>query len=231
MSMKIRTVGFTGAGHGKAGHARGFTTIELLIVMAISLTTAAVAIPGYLSMTRYLRIAGDARDLNGLTAQAKMRAAQDFTHARLHANLTANTFQLEIWDKTGNGGAGCWKTENDNANPCTSQSNSPVQSLSQGVSFGFGTVGAAAPNPQTIIAQAPACTTGVAGGTPGSTIASTACIEFNSRGVPVSASGSPTASDAVYVTDSNTVYGVTVMISGMMQDWYANASTTAWQAR
>lgn len=214
----------------KIGPASGLTTIELVFGLLISLVAAAVAIPGYASMTRYLRIAGDSRNLGGTVAEAKMRAAQDFTHARTRANLSANTFQLEVWDKTGNGGSGCWKTDGDIGNQCTGSS-SPVQSLSQGVSFGFGTAAAALPNPQTPIAQAPACGVGVAGGTATATIPNTACIEFNSRGIPIAASGSPTANDALYVTDTNTVYGVTVIASGLLQQWSTSASTTQWQSR
>jgi prepilin-type N-terminal cleavage/methylation domain-containing protein len=209
---------------------RGFTFLEVLIVVAISAVMAAVAIPGYLSMTRYLRIAGDSRDINATIALAKMRAAQDFTHARVHADLVSNTYALEVWDKTGNGGAGCWKTEGDSINPCTATA-SPTVRLSQGVSFGFGSASAGNPNPQSTIAQAPACTDGVAGGAVGSTYSNTACIEFNSRGIPLAQSGSPATNDALYITDLNTVYGVTVIGTGLIQIWSTSASETAWQHR
>ena len=221
---------YTRARHAKIRDSRGFTTIELLIVLVISLIAAAVAIPSYNTVTRYLRIAGDARDLNSTIAQAKMRAAQDFTHARVHADLVANTFQLEVWDKTGNSGAGCWKTDGDSVNPCTATSTLP-QPLSRGVSFGFGSAGAGNPNPQTVIAQAPTCSTGVAGGATASAIANTACIEFNSRGIPVDASNSPTPSDALYLTDANVVYGITVIQPGLIQSWSTSASDTNWQPR
>jgi Tfp pilus assembly protein FimT len=226
----MSTHSYARAGRGKVCHSRGFSTVELVIVMLLLLAIASMAVPGYTSITRYLRIAGDVRDLQGLTAQAKMRAAEDFTHARVRANLDANTFQLEVWDKTANGGAGCWKTDGDSVNQCTATS-SPVQRLSEAVQFGFASVGAGAPNPQAVIAQAPACSSGVAGGPAGSSIANTACIEFNSRGIPVALSGSPTANDALYVTDSNTVYGVTVITSGLIQNWTTEVATTAWRPR
>jgi Tfp pilus assembly protein FimT len=208
-------------------NSRGFSTLELLFVVAIGLVLAGFAIPGYASMSRYLRISGDARVLNGVIAEAKMRAAQDFTHARVYVDLAANTYHLEYWSK----GANCWKTDGDAVNRCTAAGTSPVQPLSTGVTFGFGTVGAALPNPQTVIAQAPACLNGVAGGASLGTAGNTACIEFNSRGIPVAASGSPTANDALYLTDQNSIYGITVISSGLIQDWSSPATSTAWTAR
>ena len=211
---------------GKDHDARGFTILELVIVMMVTLTIAAVAVPGYLSMMRYLRIAGDSRDLDGLVAQAKMRAAQDFTHARVRTDLIANTFQLEVWDKAAN----CWNADGA-PGVCTTSATPLQQSLSQGVTFGLGGAGAGGGNPQAVIAQAPACISGVAGAAPGATYPTTACIEFNSRGRPVAANGSPTANDALYVTDARSVYGVTVIVSGLIQMWSTSASTSAWQAR
>jgi prepilin-type N-terminal cleavage/methylation domain-containing protein len=228
---QMRTQPRAGARHRKVVDQRGFTAVEVVMVMVISLAVAAMAIPGYSAMMRYLRIAGDVRDLNGMVAEAKMRAAQDFTHARVHADLTNNTFTLEYWDKTANGGAGCWKTDGDGVNRCTLLSGSPVQKLSPGVSFGTGTTSAGGLNPQTTIAQAPACSSGVAGGPTASTLpGSTACVEFNSRGLPLANSGSPTI-DALYITDGNTVYGVTAIISGLIQIWTTTESGSNWQAR
>lgn len=217
---------------GKPAGQNGFSLLELLIVIAIASIVAVLAVPSYQSITRYMRIAGDARNLNGIIAQAKMRAAADFTHARAYADLNANTFHLETWNKAGNGGAGCWQTDGDTANPCTVAGTSPVQPLSQGVAFGFGTAGAGAPNPQTTIAQAPLCgTVAAVSGVANGTVANTACIEFNSRGVPIDLTGKPTAKDALYVTDQNSVFGVTVIASGMMQDWQTSAATTSWEHR
>lgn len=216
----------------KTARQHGFSLLELLIVIAIAAVVAALAVPGYTSITRYMRIAGDARSLNGVIAEAKMRAAADFTHARAYADLGANTFHMEIWNKAGNGGAGCWQTDGDSANPCTVAGTSPVQPLSQGVTFGFGNATAGAPNPQPIISQAPRCgtkaaVTGVANGV----IDNTACIEFNSRGVPIDLTGKATANDALYITDQSSVYGITLIASGMAQSWQTSAATTSWQHR
>src|SRR5713101_744440 len=83
---------------------QGFSTLELLIVVSISLIMAALAIPGYNTIRRTLRISGDGRDLNGSINEAKLEAASGFTRARLYADITANTFHIETWNKTANGG-------------------------------------------------------------------------------------------------------------------------------
>src|SRR5437763_5485331 len=107
---------------------RGFSTLEMTIVMLMSLIVAAIAVPSYTRVASYLRSVGDLRSINGLTAQAKMRAAADFTHARAYMDTANNTFHLETWDKTNN----CWHTEGEAAGTCTG-GNSPVVNLSQGV--------------------------------------------------------------------------------------------------
>jgi type II secretory pathway pseudopilin PulG len=208
---------------------RGFTLIEAVIVFALTLILAALAVIGYQSILRYLRIAGDARSVNGLIAQAKMRAAADFTHARVYADLGANTYHLEVWNPNGNGGAGCWQT--DNGGPGCTTATSPVQRLSTGVTFGFANVPAGAPNPQVAIAQAPLCDAALVNGVPNGTIANTSCIEFNSRGVPIALNGKPTANDALYVSDGTSVYGTTLLASGMMQDWSTTIVNPKWQVR
>src|SRR5260370_8031177 len=162
---------------------RGFSVVEVLTVMVIVFIVAAFAVMGYAAVNRYWRSAGDLRDLNGIVAQAKLGAAADFTHARAYADLGANTFHLETWNKAGN----CWQTVGDAANPCTVAA-SPVLSLSSGVRFGFGAVGAPPPNTQPAgIGQAGACSTGTPGAPAGigGAIATTACIVFHSRGPPL----------------------------------------------
>jgi hypothetical protein len=85
-------------------------------------------------------------------------------------------------------------------------------------------------NTQTTIGQAANCVndTGVA-------IANTACVLFNSRGIPVAPNGAPpnvgapTADDALYVTDGTAVYGMTVSATGQIRLWRTNpTSTPAW---
>jgi type II secretory pathway pseudopilin PulG len=206
----------------------GFSTLELLIVIAMSIVITAIAIPQYVRTSAYLRAAGDLRALNGVTAQAKMRAAADFTHARAYADLGANTFHLEIWNKTGNGGAGCWQTDGDNANACTVAA-SPVFNLAQGDAFGTGglTQGPTIAQQPTIPAQVACQSTNGGNGT----IPNTECIVFNSRGIPIDANGAPLATGAVYLTNGTVVNGITVSATGSIQAWTSPVSSASWRGQ
>ena len=208
----------------QGGRTRGFTLLEVLVVLAVTAILMAFAVPKFQRITQVLRISGDMRDITGTVGQAKMHAAADFTHARARANLVANTFQLEIWNKAGEG---CWQTVGDPVNPCTIGT-SPIQPLSTGVTFGFGAMGAPPPNTQPALAQAAACRIGYGGGPALGTIAGTACIEFNSRGLAIDAAGAPNGTGAFYVNNGNMVYGLTMAAAGPPLNWsgYDRANST-----
>ena len=80
-----------------------------------------------------------------------------------------------------------------------------ITPLSLGVTFGFGTVATAPPNTQTNIAFSGACRVGLTAAT--ATIANTACIVFNSRGLPIDGAGLPFGGHALYLTDGKAVVG------------------------
>jgi prepilin-type N-terminal cleavage/methylation domain-containing protein len=187
----------------------GFTLVEVLIVTAIVVVVAAIGIPTLTTITRNLRTGGDARDLNGAIVLAKMRAASDFAHARVYADLSANTFRVEIYPSPS--GPNSWTTEGG------------TTSLSQGVTFGYGSL-TSAPSGMASLSQAPLCLQDdlVA------TYSNTACIMFNSRGIPVDPTGTPTSADALYVTDGNSVTGVTVVATGLTRVWRSDASSATW---
>jgi Tfp pilus assembly protein FimT len=216
-----------------AQHERqaGFSTLELLIVVAMSVIITAIAVPSYLNTAAYLRAAGDLRSLNGVTAQAKMRAAANFTHARVYADLGGNAYQLQVWYKAGNAGAGCWVADSDPTNTClTYTSGHPsgtAFNLSQSVTFGFGTL-ATGPTPgQPTPKQAAACLDN-ANSTLGS---STACVVFNSRGIPIDSTGAPLATGAFYLTNATVVDSVTVSATGSIQAWSSSATSANWLAQ
>src|SRR5437879_11118478 len=128
----------------------------------------------------------DVRMISVLTAPDKLRAASDFTHARVYANLNGNAFQLQVWNKAG----GCWVADSDPTNTCiTYTSSAPsgtVTNLSQGDSFGFGALTAGPTPGQTTIGQSAQGLDNY-----GTAIANTACIEFNYRSIPIATTTPP----------------------------------------
>src|SRR2546422_1370958 len=60
------------------GH-RGFSMIELMIVVVVGIILTAMAIPTFRTIQRNLRTGGDARDINGEIVLAKMRADRKST--------------------------------------------------------------------------------------------------------------------------------------------------------
>ena len=189
----------------------GFSFIEILAVLGILSTLLAVVLPVSRSVVQVFSVSGDARNIRASLNLARMLAASQTTHGRLYADLGANTFHVEVWNKTVN----CWQTDGDTPNACT-QANSPVTNLAQGVTFGFGSLTQGPTPPTNSIAQAPACNSGVAGSNPGNPIANTACIEFNSRGLAIDQTGALVVSDSLYVQgDAGTrIYAATVGEAG-----------------
>jgi hypothetical protein len=150
-----------------------------------------------------------------------MRASAEYTHGRVYLDLTGNTFHFEVWNKA----SSCWRTDGD-ANLCTIAT-SPVVSLSNGNSFGFGSLTVGPTAATAVPAQAPKCTTGVAGSAPGGTISNTACIEYNSRTYPVNSTNTIVANDAIYLTNNSQLYSaIAVSISGQPSSYSYTGS--AW---
>src|SRR5258708_13854768 len=77
----------------------GFSTFELLVVVAVSVVVTAIAVPSYLNTAAYLLAPGDLRSLNAVTAQPKIRAPAHFTHSRVYPALSGNPFQLQVYTK------------------------------------------------------------------------------------------------------------------------------------
>ena len=188
---------------------RGFSMVELLIVVIILFILLSIAIPSITSIGQSLRIGGDTRAIAAQLHLARMRAAADFTHARVYIDLNGNTFRVEIWNKA----SACWQTDGD-SNSCT-QTTSPVTPLAQGDTFGFGSISAGPTAATSTIAQAPVCKVGVAGASAGANISNTACIEINSRGYPVDSTNAIVASDAIYLTNNSQLFSaIAVSIAG-----------------
>jgi Tfp pilus assembly protein FimT len=177
----------------------GFTLLQLLTVIAIMGTLAAVAIPMTGNTLSNFRLSGDARKLQNAVSLAKMRAASDFSKARVYADLSTNSFRIEVWRKTGAPG---WTTEGG------------TTTMYSADSFGFGVVGAPPPNTQVAIGESPQCLNNA-----GAAIGNTACVVFNSRGIPVDNADAPTGLNGLYVTDGTAVYAVTISATGLIRLW------------
>jgi Tfp pilus assembly protein FimT len=178
----------------------GFTIVETLFVVGLIGLISAIAVPALNRTVASLRLTGDARGLTNAIAVAKIRAASKFTRVRLFVNLSDNTHFLQALDRSTTPES--WVTEGG------------ATQLSTLVAFGYAPVTAPPPNTQTTIGQSVPCVND-----DGDAIANSACITFNSRGVPVDSSGAPVASGALYLTDGTAVYGVTAAASGMIRLW------------
>jgi hypothetical protein len=179
-----------------------------MLVVGLICVISAIAAPMFSNAIADFRVSGDARGVSNAIAVAKMRAASDFSRVRLRVDLTARTHRIEKWNKT----TSTWVTEGGST------------SLSTTVNFGFGVVGAPPPNSQATIGQAAQCLDDM-----DMPIANTACVMFNSRGVPVDSTFAPTGNDALYMTNGVSVYGVTVAATGMLRMWRTlPLSTPSW---
>ena len=193
----------------------GFTLLELMMVLAITGIIAGVALPYMNSTLGYMKLSGVARSVSNGTSAAKIRSAAKFTRARLYVNRSANSFHLEILDTSVlplPAAGGHWTADGGTTYLPTS------------VTFGFGPVATPPLNTQTVIGQATLCTDDT-----NAAIASTSCIMFNSRGIPIKTNLNPEDQDALYVTDGTNVYGVTILATGFIATWHTpSAPAPAW---
>jgi len=188
-------------------NSAGFTILEMLFVVLILGVLFAVSVPMTGNALQDMRVTGSAQSISNAVSVTKMRAAANFTKSRLMADLSGGTFTLQTWDKT----ATSWVSDSGTTN------------LATDVAFGFGSLDAPPPNTQGVtIFQAPACLDD-----DGTAIGNSACIIFNSRGVPIDDTGTPIATDALYVKNATAVYGVTVSATGLIRLWHANPTAGA----
>ena len=186
---------------------RGFTLIEVLLVLAVVGIVSAIAVPSTSAAMRGYSLKGDARAVNNLVALAKMRAAARFSRARVHVDRATNTYFLETWNKTTN----VWDAE------------TVATRTSSGVSFSFGSLSTPPPNTQDGIKFSPVCKDNL-----GNDIAYSSCVIFNSRGMPVDAAGAPTGGNGIYVTDGAGVYATTVTTTPQVKLWFSRSSGANW---
>lgn len=176
---------------------RGFSLIELVVVLTVTMILAAIMIPNVTTFLRSYRSSSNARDIASQLALAKMSAAAGFTQAELNCTLAGTSCQLAVCTTKG-------------ATVCTTYTNQggPIL-LSQGMSFGYGSITTPAGSQTTISNSNP--------------------IVFNSRSIPIDSSGAPTGNDALYLTDSKgDTYALSVYVSGRVAVWRYTGS--AWKS-
>jgi prepilin-type N-terminal cleavage/methylation domain-containing protein len=197
-------------------HQDGFSLVEVLVVIALLGIVSGIALPMVGSMSQGFRLKGDAQALANMVSLGKMRAASLYTRTRLRADLANNSFRLEVWVPTNTAikTVGSWVADGGE------------KQLSAGVTFGVANRTTAPANTQNVLGQSPLCSAQDSLGA--NPVAGTACIVFNSRGIPVDGNGSPMGGNALYITDGSAVYGTTITATPLVRQWWANASTGAW---
>ena len=194
----------------RSSSTQGFSLVELLLVVLVMGIVGAMAVPLTETTLDAYAFESDGNGVASMARLAKMRAATQSTRSRLRANLNAGTYRMEVWDRT----AGTWVNETGD------------RFLSTDSTFGFGALGAPPPNTQVAIGFSVACTDDA-----GADIANTACITYNSRGIPVDAIGDPTGGNAIYMTNGVGVHAVTVTATPLVRLWWSPSTVVAWDQR
>jgi len=193
---------------------RGYSLIELMLALGIIAVIAGIVLPITDMSVRGSRLRGDASVIRNLVGVAKMRASANFTRARVFADLGARTYVLQIWDKTAN----AWVNDGG------------INQLGSDVTFGFGGLNAPPPNTQVNIAQSPQCTNGIDAAA--ALIANSACVTFNSRGLPIDAVGNLYPRHALYVTGNDAVFATTITTTPLIRFWSSpHTGNPQWTAR
>ena len=191
---------------------RGFTLLEVMLTVGVIGLVCAIVIPITDTSLKGNRLRGDANAVRNFVGLAKMRASSQSTRARVRADVRANTYALEVWDRAG----GAWVNETG------------TRSLSSGVSFGFGSLATPPPNTQVTIGLSPACSAGL---TATDTIENTACVTFNSRGLPIDADGNLFPRHALYVRGEPGVFATTVTSTPLIRFWSSPNYSATWTAK
>ena len=184
----------------------GFTLFELVLTLGLVLVIGAIAVPTSGNALTQFRLSGDARGVANTISVAKMRAAAHFTRTRVFVDLSDGAYHLETYEKD----TASWET------------NGGITYLSDGNSFGTGSITNAPSNTQSTFGQAAACLDD-----DNEAIGNSACVIFNSRGVPVDTTSTPTSNFALYLNNGETVFGATVSATGLIRLWRAQDATTA----
>jgi Tfp pilus assembly protein FimT len=176
-----RTRSIAGTRSPEADASRGFSLIELVIVLLITIVVTGIAIPKVVTVTQNVRMANDIRSISAQIFLARMRAASAGARSRLNFNTTANTYQIEVLN------GGTWTIYGGTIN------------LQTGDTFGYGSITTPAGQQSSIAQTTPIYfnSRGMATDSSGTATANSAIYFTNIRGqyaaIAVSIAGQPTS--------------------------------------
>jgi prepilin-type N-terminal cleavage/methylation domain-containing protein len=189
-------------------HAQnGYSLIEIMAAISVLAVLSGFAVPMVESTTTGIKLRDQANSIADLLGLAKLRAASQFSRARLYVDLGKESYVLQIWDTA----TGDWVDEQ------------AAVELPTGIDFGWGDVDEPPPNTQVALAFAQPCLD-----KDGDAIDKSACIMFNSRGIPIDQDNSPLGGNAFYLTDGTGVRAVTVTATPLIRRWWSSANTANW---
>lgn len=185
----------------------GYSLVEIMASMAVLGVLAAFAVPMVASTASGVKLRDQAEAVSNMVSLAKMRATSQFARSRVYVDLSAETYVLQLWD----GDADTWVNDGS------------VTTLPAGIDFGFGKLDEPPPNAQDAIGFAASCTNDAV-----EPIDKTACINFNSRGIPINTAGAPVGGNAFYLTDGTGVRAITVTATPLIRTWWSSAAAPGW---
>jgi Tfp pilus assembly protein FimT len=170
--------------------SNGFTVVEIAVVIFMMMVLVAIAIPNTMEMLRANRLTGDARGLERQLSLARQRAGAEFTWTKIVIDTTTTPVSYTLQLCSTKATSSC----------TTYTPEGGTQYLSTSTTLGFGS------------------SSGAAGGQ--TTRAQTTTVIFNSRGIPIDSTGSPIATDTIYLTDTGgTACAVSLTLSGHVNVW------------
>jgi Tfp pilus assembly protein FimT len=180
-----------------------------MAVMTVLGVLGAFTIPQVAATTSGIKLRDHANAIADLIGLAKMRATSQFTRSRFYADIEGRSYAIQTWDADAN----AWVNEQGEVE------------LPAGITFGWADLDTAPPNTQDgdVLAFAQECLDADQ-----EEIDGTACLMFNSRGIPIDKDNSPIGGNAFYLTDGTGVRAVTVTATPLVRRWWSPAGKSAW---
>lgn len=168
----------------------GFTLLELSAVILIFMVLVAISIPNAMEVLHTNRLTGDARGLEHQLSLARQRAGAEFTWTEIVIDTSTTPVSYTLQLCSTKATSSC----------TTFTPEGGTQYLSISTTLGFGN------------------SSGAAGGQ--TTRAQTTTVIFNSRGIPIDNTGSPIATDTIYLTNTvGNACAVSLTLNGHANVW------------